>query len=221
MTEKGLCYISQHALIRAVDFAEHKAQYLTRLEQLVAFQPNFINSHTGRDFFTFEQNLELIDAIAEISDAFGIPVIHETHRGRFPFHGAVTKPFLDARPNLRLTADFSHWCNASESLLEGQEEIVAAAIERIDHIHARVGHEQGPQIGDPRAPEWQPTVEVFLGWWDRIVETKRAAGAETLTICCEFGPWPYTIKLPFTQKEIASQWDINVYMLGLLRERHT
>jgi hypothetical protein len=120
---------------------------------------------------------------------------------------------------MRLTADFSHWCNVSESLLEDQQDAVNLAIARTDHIHARIGWQEGPQINDPRAPEWKDIVEVHLGWWDRIVEAHRLSGQD-LTITPEFGPYPYMPTLPFTRQPVASQWDINEYMMNLLKKRY-
>ena len=122
-------------------------------------------------------------------------------------------------PQLRLTADFSHWCNVSESLLEDQAESLALAIERTDHLHARVGHAQGPQVSDPRAPEWQPAVEAHLTWWDKVFTRHQQAGAATFTVTPEFGPAPYMPALPYTAQPVAEQWELNVHMMELLRER--
>ncbi|GAB1483119.1 hypothetical protein MASR2M78_19350 [Treponema sp.] len=49
----------------------------------------------------------------------------------------------------------SRWCTVAESYLEDQKEAVDAALSRTDHIHARVGFPEGPQVGDPAAPEWE------------------------------------------------------------------
>jgi hypothetical protein len=40
-----------------------------------------------------------------------------------------------------------------------------------------------------------------------------------LTVTPEFGPPPYLPVLPWTQMPVASQWDINVHMMHLLRDR--
>jgi sugar phosphate isomerase/epimerase len=218
LSANGLEYIAQHSGTQMADFKMHHAHYRASLERIAAFKPQLINSHTGRDWFTFEQNLELIDIAAEISAINEIPIVHETHRGRFPFSAAVTRQYLEARPALRLTADFSHWCCVSESFLQDQEESVNAAIERADHIHARIGHDQGPQVNDPRAPEWKETVDLYLGWWDRIIALHTAKGSPVLTITTEFGPPPYTPVIPFSQEPVSNQWELNLYMLDLLKK---
>lgn len=93
-------------------------------------------------------------------------------------------------------------------------------IPRIDHIHARVGHPQGPQVSDPALPEWQDAVQHHLKWWDAIVDHRQKSGSAYLTLTPEFGPIPYMQLIPFTQQPIANQWDINLYMVNLLKSRY-
>jgi hypothetical protein len=118
-----------------------------------------------------------------------------------------------------LSADFSHWCVVSESLLADQAESLGLAIERTDHIHARVGFEEGPQVADPRAPESSAALEAHLGWWDRIIALHRAKGSALVTVAPEFGPSPYMPSLPWTGQPVSDQWATNVRMMGLLRGR--
>jgi hypothetical protein len=120
---------------------------------------------------------------------------------------------------LRLTLDISHWCNVHESYLGDQDETVTLALNRTDHIHARIGHPEGPQVSDPRAPEWKQAVETHFAWWDKIVERKKKEG-KLMTILTEFGPPDYMPTLPYTRQAVANQWDINVYMMEILRKRY-
>ena len=218
LSAHGLDYIAQHSGTRMADFEAHRTHYRNSLERIAAFNPQLINAHTGRDFFTFEQNLQLIEIAAEIGKTHDVPIIHETHRGRFTNLPSVTHHFIEADPNLRFVADFSHWCVATESFLEDHCQFVNAVIERSDNIHARIGYEEGPQVNDPRAPEWQETVELYLGWWDQIIACHKAKGSDVLTITTEFGPPPYTPMIPYTQEPISSQWQLNLHMLDLLKK---
>jgi hypothetical protein len=127
--------------------------------------------------------------------------------------------YFDNIPDLRITFDVSHWCNVSESLLANQVETVKIALERADHIHARIGHPEGPQVNDPRAPEWKEMLDAHLVWWDKIIEYKRAKG-DVMTILTEFGPPDYMPTEPYTKKPLADQWAINVFMKDLLRKRY-
>lgn len=218
--EQGLGLILQLSGVTSPDYNEHLDEYRRRLEELVQMQPVLVNVHTGRDWFSFAQNQALIEAARAIAEQSGVPVLHETHRSRFSFSAAATAAHLRADPTVRLTADFSHWCVVSESLLADQSEAVALAISRADHIHSRVGHAEGPQVSDPRAPEWDAALQAHLGWWDRIVETHRQRGTPLLGITPEFGPPAYLPTLPYTRMPIANQWEINVHMMTLLRARY-
>ena len=153
-------------------------------------KPLYINCHSGKDYFSHEEGKVFIDHTLQLSKKTNIPIYHETHRSRLLFAAPVAKQYMQKIPELRITFDVSHWCNVSESLLQDQPETLALAIERTDHIHARIGHPEGPQVNDPRAPEWEEAIKAHLAWWDEIVSRKKKAG-ERLTILTEFGPIDY------------------------------
>lgn len=198
----------------------HKKQFFEAIERAISMKPIYINCHSGRDHFEFEQNLEMLTYTIRRSEETGIPIYHETHRGRALFAAHVTKRFIDALEGLKLTLDISHWCNVHEGLLADQQNNVAAALGRAEHIHARIGHAEGPQVNDPRAPEWKNEVDAHMGWWDKIVARKRIEG-KTITILTEFGPANYMQTLPFTAQPVADQWAINRYMMEILRKRYS
>lgn len=202
------------------DFETYLSSYKLALERAVALNPTRINSHTGKDHFSFEQNQTLIELADSICRAQQVPIMHETHRGRFAFAAHITQTYLERLPNLRLTLDISHWCTVHESMLHDQPKAVSLALQRTDHIHARIGHPQGPQVNDPRAPEWQETVQRHLEWWDTIVAV-HAAQNTALTITTEFGPPDYLPTLPYTRQPVADQWDINKHMFNLLKNRYS
>jgi len=155
----------------------------------------------------------------EVNSRTGVPVYHETHRSRILYSAPVAREYMEKLPSLRLTLDISHWCNVHESLLDDQPDTVALALSRTGHIHARVGHAEGPQVSDPRAPEWQKAVQAHFAWWDKVVENKRREGRR-LTMLTEFGPIDYMPSLPYTRQPVANQWDINKHMLDSLRARY-
>lgn len=202
-------------------FAAYERSFEDHLYANATLRPLFSNSQTGKDYYTTEQTNRLIQRAAAIALETGVPVLHETHRGKFSFHTQSTARFLELHPDLRLAADFSHWCNVCESYLQDQPEIMELAISRTDHIHARVGHTQSAQISDPRAPEWQEALHYHLQWWDAIVASHRSKGSAVFTICPEFGPYPYMPEKPFTREPLANLWEINLYMKDLLQKRYT
>lgn len=183
-------------------------------------RPLYINNHSGKDYFSFEDNKKFIEHTQALAKETGILICHETHRGRMLFAAHITRNFLERYPDLRLTLDISHWCNVHESLLADQKETVEMALERTDHIHARIGHPEGPQVNDFRAPEWELVVKQHFEWWDKIVERKKRNG-ERMTILTEFGPPDYMPTMPYTRQALSDQWAINVHMMHLLRKRYS
>lgn len=182
-------------------------------------KPLYINLHSGRDYFSEAENQQFINLSTRIAQESGIKVCHETHRGRMMYSAPVTRNFIEKNPSLKLTLDISHWCNVHESLLADQPENIRKALERVEHIHARIGHAEGPQVNDPRAPEWDAAVKAHFAWWDKVVERKKAKG-EVMTFLTEFGPADYMWTLPYTRQPLADQWGINVHMMKLLRQRY-
>ncbi len=217
MKKHNLLYVAM--VFYNADPKAHLKDYEQQIRTAASMKPAFINSHTGRDFGSFEENKAIIDLAEKLSKELSIRIIHETHRGRFSYAANVTKNYLDKLPNLRITLDISHWCAVHESYLDNQSEAVQAALARTDHIHSRVGHPEGPQVSDPRAPEWKTALDKHLAWWDKIVEMHKQKGSP-LTVTTEFGPPSYLPTLPFTNQPVTSQWDVNVYMMQLLKQRY-
>ncbi len=201
------------------EYKKHFAEFEKMLRDGVDLKPLYFNCHSGRDWFDFDQNKKFIELGAEVAKSSGVPVYHETHRGRIMYSAPVTRRFMEAYPGLRLTLDISHWCNVHESLLDDQADSIQMALSRTDHIHARIGHPEGPQVNDPRAPEWEDAVSAHFAWWDKVVKRKAAEG-QRMTFLTEFGPPTYLPTVPYTFQPLADQWDINVYMLKTLRERY-
>lgn len=183
-------------------------------------KPLYINCHSGRDFFSYEQNKMFIDFTNELAFQSGVLIVHETHRSRMLFAAPVARSYFDNNPDLRITLDASHWCVVSESLLQDQQETINIAIQRTDHIHARIGHPEGPQVNDPRAPEWEKAVIVHFEWWDKVVALKKAKDKQ-LTFLTEFGPPEYMPVTPYSRKPLADQWAVNKYLKELLKKRYS
>lgn len=204
----------------ASDFKTHLEEFKQNVQTAVAVKPLFVNCHSGRDYFTFEQNQQFIDFTTTLSKTSGVKITHETHRARILFAAHITRKFIEAMPALRLTLDISHWTNVHGSLLQNQQETVDLALARVDHIHSRVGHTNAPQVSDPRAPEWEEAVNAHFAWWDKVVEYKSKAN-ETLTMTTEFGPPSYMPTIPFTNQPLTDLWTINVHMMQLWRKRYS
>jgi sugar phosphate isomerase/epimerase len=217
-TTYGLRLIGQ-ILTQGQTYRDHIQSLESQFEFAAQCQVALINSHCGRDIFSFAENMEIFQRATQLNQSSGIPFLIETHRGRPTYSAIETRKYLEALPELRLTADFSHWMVVHESDLSDQGANVELAIARADYIHARVGYAEGPQIPDPRAPEWQYAVEKHLQLWQEIIDQHKNNNAESLYITPEFGPPAYMHTAPFTNQPVGDVWEQNVYMKGLLTSR--
>jgi hypothetical protein len=212
-------FIAQQVLSNKKETVDdYIARITERLEFLTILKPNYINSHTGKDFFDFSENCKIIEITNQISKSSGIPIWHEIHRGRFSFHLKTLLKYVDIFPRLKLIADFSHFCVVSESNLDDQQDLLTKIYPNIKHIHARVGFEQSPQVNNPFAPEWNNYLEIYLMWWKEIIEIQKNRKIDLITITPEFGPFPYMPQEPFTLNPLSNQWEINLKIKKYLQQ---
>ncbi len=220
VADHGLILVAQ-MITEGATPTQHRESLYKRFEFAAHTDPLLINSHTGSDLFSFEENCSIFSEACRLSRESGILLTHETHRGRLTSSGPMTRDLLQAIPQLRLTADFSHWFCVHESDLTNQDQNVAMAIAHTSHVHARVGYSEGPQVPDPLAPEYMEWTERHVALWRRIIRAREEEGSPSLTITPEFGPPPYMPVEPHTGRPLADAWEVNVrfrdYLESILR----
>ncbi len=203
----------------AMLFEEDVDSLRANLDRAGAVGAEVVNVHAGKDWWTFDEGCAFFERALEAVHDSGLTVTFETHRGRLLSEPRSTAAYLKQFPSLRLTADFSHWTCVCESMLRDQTDQVAAAIERTSLIHARVGHEEGPQVPDPRVPAWSRQLEQFDEWWDQIKAAHEARGEAVLRVDPEFGPPNYMWTDPTTGRPSADLWDVCLWTRDHLRTR--
>jgi sugar phosphate isomerase/epimerase len=219
VAEAGMELIAIHGEVTSADFVGHRRQFDAWIRHLAVTQPAFITTQSGRDMFTFEQNMEILELCDRIQQDTGISIVQETHRSKLTYAAHLTRDYLEARPEMRLTLDVSHWFNVHERYLDDLQDALDLAISRTDHIHARIGHMEGPQVPDWRMPVYKEVVDIHLAIWDRVIERARTEGRDRFTVTPEFGPPPYTHFNPDTGKILADPWVLNAEMKDLLNKR--
>jgi sugar phosphate isomerase/epimerase len=215
--DHGLDLIA-HISSEGASAGEHVAHWERWFDTAIRCGASRINSHTGRDFFSFEANLKIFDRTLELARNSGIPTTHETHRGRALFAAHACGPFLKLLPELMLTADFSHWVCVAESDLRDQQDVLDRAIARVGHVHARVGYDQGPQVRDPRGELSGPWLARFKEIWIAITVSARERGMERIYFTPEFGPPPYADGFAWDTEVVSKIWEMNLWMRDFLRD---
>ena len=149
------------------------ASFEAQVEEALQLRPIKINSHSGCDLWPLDTSRAFFVKALEVEARAGIVICHETHRGRILYQPWVTRDLCREFPALKLTADFSHFAVVAERVFhDGDEDWKACMVEfarATKHIHARVGFAEGPQVPDPRAPEYAEALEHHERWWDQIL----------------------------------------------------
>ena len=134
------------------------------------------------------------------------------HTGSFP-------QACEQLDDLRLTADFSHWCVVCERLMDVEQDVLDKIADRVLHIHARIGFEQGPQVADPRLTRYRPALESHRRWWRQIWSEQYRQGFAYTTLTPEFGPDGYQQLDAATGSPVGNLWEINQWLATDQREQ--
>lgn len=221
--EQSFFWIAQIFTQRAVhsrSVEDHFQSLRKEVESCLNEPPIFFSAQSGCDAWSVAQAEEFYSRAVELEKSIGVTICHETHRSRYLANPWNTNAILKRVPELKLTCDLSHWVCVAERLLPDCGEELKAAADHCWHIHARVGYEEGPQVPDPRAPEWAEHLKIHESWWREIWRSQRARGMDRSTLTPEFGPPPYLHSLPFTKQPVSNLAEICDWMALRLRERY-
>ena len=212
------------------DLAFGVDDHLAELEQQLAACPGLsplkVTVITGSDSWSWREQERFWPRAIALAEASGLAVSFETHRSRSLANPWAMADWLAAFPGLRLTADLSHWCVVAERLMTPELAPIQAMAAHVDHIHARIGHAQGPQVNHPFAPEHQQALAAHLACWKVFAASQVNFEANPsgdrqprpLTLTPEFGPDGYLQTLPFTNQPVADLLEINTAMARWLRQ---
>ena len=207
LSQHGLAYVAM-AFTGGQDARAHVESFRNQIQQASHLGATKVTCHSGSDAWSpAEADSYFREAVA-IEKSVGMPVGHETHRGRQLFNPWQARDLLERHPSLNICADFSHWVCVAERLLNDCDDIITLAAERTVHLHARVGYEEGPQVPDPRAPEYAGALAAHERWWDKVWQSQRSRGVSVSTLTPEFGPPGYMHTLPYTNQPVADLWEI-------------
>jgi len=147
--------------------------------------------------FTVEAGAAYVHGWLRLCETAGVPVTIETHRDAITTDLLYTLQLMDAVPEMRLSADLSHFVVAREFGWPISDEVraqITLVLQRADAFQGRVASREQVQlpIGFPQHRDW---FEVFLGWWEEGFRLwrNRAATDARLNFLCELGPKEYAI----------------------------
>lgn len=180
--------------------------------------PRFVNVLGGNDRWPLAAQVDFFGRALELSREQGLFCSFESHRARSLFNPWVTLELIRQLPELRFTSDISHWVVVCERLLNDPADDLTPFVERVHHIQARVGYDQGPQVPHPAAPEYAATLAFHQEHWRAVWRSQRERGYALSTLTPEFGADGYLHHLPFTNAPIADLWELNRWMAQAQRQ---
>ena len=144
---------------------------------------------------TVEGAIPVIRTWLETAEDIGMPIKFETHRDCITNDMFMTLQLLDAIPELRLTADLSHYClnrEMSAPISQQNQAWVQRLLDRSDSFQGRVSSHEQIQV-PLHFPQNQKWIAIFKDWWERGFRSwrDRAGQDDTLIFLCELGPPEY------------------------------
>jgi hypothetical protein len=156
-----------------------------------------------------EDCVPLLEGWRRLARDAGVAVHIETHRDRMTTDLFFTLQLLDCFPDLRLTADISHYVVGREFAWPIPPEAHAQIHRIMDQtwgLHGRVASREQIQI-QTSFPHLRHWVDLAMGWWEYAIRSwrRRAPEDAVLTFLTELGPPEYAITGP-DGYELSDRW---------------
>ncbi|MFM0234063.1 sugar phosphate isomerase/epimerase family protein [Paraburkholderia sediminicola] len=167
------------------------------LENAVEFGAHHIDLQPDVRPRTVAECVALIDGWQRLAEQVDVPVYIETHRDRMTTDLYFTLDLLDARPDLRLLGDISHYLVGREfawPVTDEDHRLIHRILDQSWAFHGRVASREQVQIELSFEPH-RMWVDLFLDWWRYGFASwrQRTGQHDTLAFTCELGPKPYAI----------------------------
>jgi hypothetical protein len=190
------------------------------IEHVQEFGADHINLQADVRPYTLQECVPYIEGWHRLAADAGIALHMETHRDRMTTDLFFTLHLLDRFPNLRFTADLSHYLVGREFAWPVSDENHALMHRILDNtwgFHGRVASREQVQIQTSFAHH-RPWVDLFMGWWEYGMRSwrRRAEPGRTLTFLCELGPSPYAIT-GADGYELSDRWQESLAMMDEVR----
>ena len=170
--------------------------------------------------YRLEECYPYIEGWQRLARESGIPVHVETHRDRMTTDLMTTLQLLDRFPDLRLTADLSHYVVGREfawPISTENHALIHRVLDNCWGLHGRVASREQiqVQISFPHQRDW---LDLFMDWWDYAIRSwrRRAPPDATLTFLCELGPKEYAMTGP-DGYELSDRWTEALMLKDLVR----
>ncbi len=190
------------------------------VEQAVRVGASYVMAQPADAFTPLADVVKLVTEGRKIANDAGLCYFVETHRGNFTETIPQTLALINAVPDIRITADLSHFVVVGEFYGwddERAHERMMPILERVSHLHGRISNGEQVQVdcGDGSVP-W---ARFFVKLWTIAIKNwlHGAKPGDILPYSSELGPPRYAITTP-DGLEISDRWEQAQLLGNLARE---
>lgn len=213
--------LEQHGLRLILGHRPYKIEDTkSTVERALRLGADFIFAQPGTAFHSQEEIARLVTEGRRIANENGLAYFVETHRNNFTENLPQTLQLIERVPDIRFTADLSHFVVVGEFYgweAEGALERMAPVLERASHVHGRISNGEQVQVdvGDGSGD----TAQFFVRLWTHIMRTwkQNAVAGDVLPFTSELGPPRYAITLP-DGREFSDRWTQSLVMKQLAEQ---
>jgi hypothetical protein len=184
------------------------------------FGADHINLQADVRPYTISECIPYIEGWRRLADDAGIALHIETHRDRMTTDLFFTLHLLDQFPDLRLTADLSHYVVGREfawPVSDTHHSMMQRILDNSWGFHGRVASREQIQL-QLKFKQHQQWVELFMDWWKYgfMHWMQRAEEDGVLTFLCELGPPEYAMT-GADGYELSDRWEEALLMKKMVK----
>jgi hypothetical protein len=215
-------FVKAHGMIvEAMCYPATLDELKPTLERVAEFGANHVNLQPNARPYRLEDCIPLLEGWRRLGEEAGVKVFIETHRDRMTTDLFFTLHLLDCFPDMKLTADLSHFLVGREFAVPVSAENHAYMHRVLDNswaFHGRVASREQVQV-EISFPCHKPWVDLFMDWWGYGFRSwrRRAAADDVLSFTCELGPKPYAI-VGRDGNDLSDRWQEALQMKDMIRE---
>ena len=190
------------------------------IERAVRVGADYVMAQPADAYTPVDVVAKLVTEGRKVANDAGLCYFVETHRNNFTETIPQTLALIERVPEIRITADLSHFVVVGEFYgweAERAHERMLPILERVSHIHGRISNGEQVQVdcGDGSTP-W---ARFFVKLWTLAMLNWKAGAApgDILPFSSELGPPRYAITTP-EGKEISDRWEQGLLMTRLAKE---
>ena len=152
---------------------------------------------------------EVVRAWLAVAREEGAALQFETHRNSITNDLFSTLLLMDAVPEMRLSADLSHYVvdrEMMQPITAEYQSYVDRILERSDSFQGRIANRCQVQL-PLHFPQHKIWIDTFLDWWGRGFASwrRRSAPSHDCVFLCELGPRDYAIT-DANGEELSDRW---------------